>query len=58
MAVRALGSTRCLIVFSSSTSTEIFESDLSLPFALFCVSALSNGLVKRDDMLPLCLTED
>jgi hypothetical protein len=53
MAVRAFGSTGCLIVGSSSTSFDIVEFDLNLLDVVFWVSALSSVLVNRDEILPL-----
>jgi hypothetical protein len=58
MAVRAFGSTGCLIVGSSSTSFDIVEFDLNLLDVVFWVSALSSVLVNRDEILPLWRTED
>jgi hypothetical protein len=34
------------------------EFDLSLLEVVFCVSALTNGLANREEMLPRFLTED
>lgn len=57
IAVVALGSTGCSTVCSSSPSAEALEFDLNL-FADVCVSALCRGLANREEILPLCLTED
>jgi hypothetical protein len=56
--VRALGSTGCLIVGSSSASFDIVEFDLNLLDVVFWVSALSSWFVNREDMLPRWRTED
>ena len=58
VAVVALGSTSCCIVCSYSPSTETTEFDLSLLAVVFDVSARCNGLARREDILPLCLTDD
>lgn len=58
MAVVALGSTGCSMVWSSSPSAEIEELDLNLLAVVFCVSALCNEFARREDMLPLFLAED
>jgi hypothetical protein len=57
MAVVALGSTSCSIVCSSSLSVERLEFDLNL-LAVFDVSVRCKGFAKREEMLPLCLTDD
>jgi hypothetical protein len=57
-AVRALGSTGCRMVASSSASFDIEEFDLILLDVVFCVSTLSNIFVNRDDTLPRWRTED
>jgi hypothetical protein len=56
IAVVALGSTGCSMVCSSSPSAEALEFDLSL--VEVCVSALCSGFAKREEILPLCRTED
>jgi hypothetical protein len=60
IAVVALGSTGCAMMFSSSPSSpERLEFDLNLlVVVVFCVSALCNGLAKREDTLPLCRTDN
>jgi hypothetical protein len=58
VAVVALGSTSCSIVCSSSPSIETTEFDLSLVAVVFDVSARCNGFAKREDILPLCLTDN
>ena len=58
IAVVALGSTGCSIVCSSLPSAETLEFDLSLLAVVFCVSALCKGLARREDTLPLFLTDN
>jgi hypothetical protein len=57
MAVLALGSTGCLIVDSSSASSECVEFERIRLIVLF-VSARSSVLVNLEDILPRCRTED
>lgn len=45
------------MVCSSSLLVERFEFDLNL-LAVFDVSVRCSGFAKREDILPLCLTDD
>jgi hypothetical protein len=57
IAVLDLGSTGCSIVCSFSPSAERDEFDRNLLAIVFWVSALWSGFAKREDTLPLCLTD-